>query len=232
MAEHVQVFVVLHPLPDPQDDIGSPLRPPRAGRLPECEALLSAGPPFHGSRLRVARRRRAHRDLTGNHERRVEAHAEPAYQLGGHSFRFLTVHQSEEVAGARARDRAEVRDQLVGGHAHTVVRYGEGPLFRIDPDHYAQLVRARVQVGVAERLEPEPVERVGSVRYQLTKEHVGMRVQAVYDDVQYLPRLRSELELPGAPCAVVGVSGHRAFLPFSSGFLPSGISTTRAHGWS
>ena len=62
-------------------------------------------------------------DLVRHHEGGVEAHAELADDVR----RAVLFHALLELEGAAARDGAQVLLQLLGGHAHAVVRHREGP---------------------------------------------------------------------------------------------------------
>src|SRR5262249_20936712 len=87
-------------------------------RLDAVLALPSRYPPHPFRRRRIGAARE-HRDLVRDDERRVETDAELPDELG--VLALITAEPLEELAGARARDRAEILDHLVAAHADTVV---------------------------------------------------------------------------------------------------------------
>ena len=173
-----------------------------AGRLP-AGGLLRARAPGDD------------RDAVGDHEARVEADPELPDQLRG-GRRLGLADGPQELAGARARDGAEVLDHLRPAHADAVVVHRQGAGRGVDLQGDLEL--ARGQLRAAQRLEADLVERVGGVGDQLAQEDVLVRVQRVDHEVQQLADLGLEL-------VALGRLGHRG--PDPRGVCSARKSVTR-----
>ena len=136
-----------------------------------------------------------HLDAVGDHEGGVEADAELADQAEP----FLGVlHPLEEGLGARAGQGAEIVDQLLAIHADAVVGDRQGLGRRVGLDADGELVVARQQVGLRDRLVAHLVERVGGVGNQFAQEDIGLGIDRVNHQVQKLRDFRLELMRLGA----------------------------------
>jgi hypothetical protein len=135
----------------------------------------------------------------------------------------------QEGLGTRARDRAEVLDQLALGHADTRVGNGQRVLrlVRRDCDLGFEL---RVDNRLASRLQvAQLLERVRGVRNELAHKHFLVRVDRVRHNVQQLPRLGLELVAVGCDThhhrvqyehrVRAGVSAGRQDVPLSGELL-------------
>ncbi len=135
------------------------------------------------------------RDLGGDHERRVEADAELADQVGHRGLRVARAGRLDgglELLGPRLRDRADVLDHLLAGHPDPAVVDGEGAGLGAGLEPDAERAGGG-QLGAGELLEPELVERIGGVRDQLAEEHLLVRIEGVDHQVEELGDLGLEL---------------------------------------
>ena len=100
------------------------------------------------------------RDPVGDHERRVEAHAELADQFPGGRGVPRLPQFAQQLRGAGAGDRADQPDHLVTAHADAVVADGQGALLRVDLDLDVQVGSVDLEVLVDHRLDPQLVQGV------------------------------------------------------------------------
>ena len=123
-------------------------------------------------------------------------------------------HGAEELAGARARDGADVADDLIARHPDAVVvdRQRAGAGVGHEPD--LELGRGR-EVGTAQRLEAQLVERVRGIGDELAKEDVLVRVEGVDHEVQQLPDFGLE-RVTLWRFAHTGINSRRSPLPAES----------------
>ena len=120
-------------------------------------------------------------DAIGNHERRIEADAELADQIGA----VLGLGEAGEKGFcAGACDGAEIVDQLLPVHADAAVDDGKriGLLVRRDADFGRRAVGD--QIGCRYRLIAQLVAGVRCVRNQLAQEDVGLRIDRVHHQIQ------------------------------------------------
>src|SRR5262249_33435910 len=118
--------------------------------------------------------------------------AELTDQLGRRGLPLALAQRVQELLGAGARDGADVLDDLVAGHAHSVVVDAERPRRRVGLQANLQLAGGQ-EVAAGDGFEPELVERVRGIRDQLAEEDVLVGVEGVDHEVQQLPDLRLEL---------------------------------------
>ena len=121
-------------------------------------------------------------DPLGDHEGGIEADAELADQgqvLGGVARRFL-----EEGRGARARDGAEIGDQILAVHADAVVGDGERLGRGVGGDDDPELGILGGQLRPGDRQIAQPVAGVGGVGDQLAQEHRAIAVERMGDDIE------------------------------------------------
>ena len=133
--------------------------------------------------------------LLGDHERRVEADAELADQpdvLGRFAAQLL-----DEGRGARARDGAELGNQLVMAHADAVVGDGDRLGLGVERDGDLELGVAGGQFGRGQRRVAQPVAGVRGVRDELAQEDLAFAVERICDDVQKFADLGFEAALFG-----------------------------------
>ena len=199
VAEHGLLGVVLEPVVlvhrlEMQGDGGARAR--ALGRLQRVAAVARRLP---ARGLLGAGAAGDHCDALGDHEARVEAHAELADHLR-RIGRLGLPQRLQELAGARARDRPQVLHDLVPAHADAVVVHGQRAGVGVDLQRDPQLPHRR-QLRPAHRLEPHLVEGVGGVGDELAQEDVLVRVKRVDHEVQQLADLGLEL-------VALGLSAH------------------------
>ena len=88
-------------------------------------------------------------DFVGDHERRIEADAELADEVGRLLAGVFRGEPVEEGPRARARDRAERLDELLAAHADAVVAEGDGLRVGIERDLMAKGPPASISSGLA-----------------------------------------------------------------------------------
>src|SRR6185295_10605408 len=189
------------------------------GRL-ERELAAAVGAPAPG--LAAPGAARDDLDARGDQEARVEADAELADQLGRRRAARLA-DLLEEGLGARARDRAQVRDQLVVAHAHAAVVHAQRARLGIELEPDARLGLGRGELGLRQRLEAALVERVAGVRDQLAQEDLAVPVEGVDHQAEDFAGLG--LETQGLARLAHGGdhSGHRRGLCKPGRALGSGV---------
>ncbi len=181
----------------------------RAGDVTLCvlEGVALARRLPAGGRL-LAGLARDDRDAVSRHEARVEADAELADQLG-RGRRPGLADLLEEGLGARARDRAEVLDQLLAAHADAAVVDAERARLPIELDPDARLGLARGELGPGQRLEAALVERVAGVRDELAQEDLLVAVEGVDHQAQDFAGLGLETQGLGRAAHAGDHSGRR-----------------------
>ena len=148
------------------------------------------------------------RDLVGHDERGVEAHAELADE--GRVLTLVAGQGGQELAGARLGDRADVLDDFLAAHADPVVGDRDRPRRRVVADPDLQRAVGFGHFGLGQQLQPQPVDRVRSVRDQLAQEDLLVAVQRMDHQIQDLDHfgleaealllgLRAHWHLPSAP---------------------------------
>ena len=178
LAQAELVEELLGVLAQVQDDARAARRALR--RLLDREAAAAIGTPAPG--VLLARLARDHLDLARDHERRIEADPELAdqVQIPG----AVAAELGDEALGARARDRAEVLDQLVPAHADAVVAHGEraGRPVGYEQDLELRVVAQEMRLGQARVA--QPVAGVRRVRDQLPEKDLAMLVERVDDQIE------------------------------------------------
>ena len=141
--------------------------------------LAVAGPPpgaFFGGFPRN------HLDAVGDHEDAVEPDAELADQVG---VAFGVSRQiGEEILRARARDGAQMLDQILVVHADSVVADGERMLHFVEIQIDARLECQGLVRILGQREVLELVERIGGIRHQLAQKNLRMRIEGVNNQVE------------------------------------------------
>ena len=160
-AQLLQEGVEVLALPQGQRDDRAAAQPVR---VLERVRTLAVRRPHRARVLSGAARVDAH--LGGDHERGVEPDAELTDQLGS-LLRAALLQRLEEAPRARARDRAQVVDQLLAAHADPVVRYGQRARLRVGVQYDAERLPLGQELGGRQRLEAQLVQRVAGVRDQL-----------------------------------------------------------------
>ena len=137
---------------------------------------------------------RLDRHLVGDHERRVEADAELANELGKRLPAFFLQHLAELLRAGR-RDGTEVLLELGGVHADAVV--GDHQRLRAfvggDLDLPFRVVLDERLVG--ERKELRAVYRIRGVGDELAEEYLLLRVERIYHEIEHFGDLGLELFL-------------------------------------
>ena len=142
---------------------------------------------------------RRHLDLFGHHEHGIEAHPEPADDIGGVGgfafLAFLRGQTGEELFGAGFGDGAEVVRQFLGRHAHAGIGDGQGPGVLVQGDtNFQRRVR---QAGRFAAIGPiaQFVQRVRGVGNEFAQKNLPVGVQRVCQDIQNLSHLGAKFAL-------------------------------------
>ncbi len=159
---------------------------PRCGALDRLdrEIALARAFPAHAFSGRQTGAARFDRDLVRDDKARIEAHAELADQR--RIFLLVAGELAEEFLGARAGDRAEVRDRFVAAHADAVVVDRDGARGLVVRHANPQIRIVFVQRAVFDRFEAQLVGGVRGVRNQLTQENFLVAVQRMDHQLQKL----------------------------------------------
>nr|WP_293274031.1 hypothetical protein [Nannocystis sp.] len=158
----------------------------------EGEGAVARGAPVHGLVLGDGAEG-VHVDAVGDHEGAVEADAELAdeVEVGLLAALLLGPGALEEVEGAGVGDGAEVKGDLVAGHADAVILDDEDAALLIGVDLDGWFGVAVAEAAVDQALEAGLVERVGGVREQLAEEDLPVGVEGV----GHQPEERADLGL-------------------------------------
>src|SRR5688572_5198303 len=156
------------------------------------ELAVGAGFPTHAFGGWQARTPAEHFHALADDERRVEADAELADELG--VLLLVAREFLEEFGGAGTGDGAEMRDGVLAAHADAVVADAERALVLVRLDPHGELGVAGHQVGLRQRLETQLVVGVGGVGYQLTQEDLPVAVQRMDHELQQLTDFGLEAE--------------------------------------
>ena len=182
-ALRIEVFLVT--LADMQHDAQA-ARHVR-GRLYRKAALAVRGP---APALGLSRFAAQHLDLVGDHEGGIEADPELADQA--HILLGVAGQLADKGRCARARDRAEIFDQLVVVHADAVIGDGQGSR-RLHWGHHDAIARVALgKRGLSQRGVAQPVAGVGRVRDQLAQEDLLLAIERVRDDIEEAADFRLE----------------------------------------
>ena len=175
--EEAGIFFVVGVGLELHDDVSAGVRTLTRGHSVAVRAL---GFPFPGLVGAVFLRDDGH--LVRDHERRVEAHAELADDVGVGGL--VLVERLLELQTAGAADRAEVVFHLVLVHADAVVADGQGAggLVRLQLD--GEIAAAEADVFVGQRQIRQLVDGVGGVGNNFTQEDLLMRINGVDHQIQ------------------------------------------------
>ena len=109
---------------------------------------------------------------------------------------FLAVAQFlPQLGGPRPGQRADQVHHLGAGHPDAVVTDGQGPGVLVHGDLDGQIRGVDVKVLVAERFEPDLVQRVRCIRDQLPQKGILVGVHRMDHQIQQLAGLRLKLQL-------------------------------------
>src|SRR5690606_28593988 len=147
-------------------------------------------------------------------------HAELADQA--HVLFLIPGQLLDELLGARARDGADIGDQLRARHAHAVVADAQDFLFLVRRHLDAEGLVFAQRFDAGEGLVPGLVDGVGGIGNEFAEEYLHVAVQGVYHQVQKLFHLCLEFQFCLSRC------GHRVTL-VSSGtgeMAPPGSALT------
>ena len=166
----------------------------------QCGGLLSGGGldgvalnavGFPGERLGLTVCAGGYGNFLGNHERRIEAHAELADDV--HIFALLFGVFSLELKAARMGDGTQVGFELVARHADAGIGNGDGACVLVEGNIDGKVVLRNGDRGISEALEVELVHRVGCVGNKLAQEDFLVRVDGVDHQIEELFALSLEL---------------------------------------
>ncbi len=160
------------------------------GRLDGVLALAVARP---GEGRLGAGLAAGHLHLVRDHERRVEADAELANEVGV-LFRVIG-KLVEEPARAGPRDRAQVVLELLLVHPDAVVLDDDGLVFLVNDDSDRRLEGDRLEGLVGNAQVAELVDRVGRIGDELAQEDLLVRVKGMDDEVEQTRHFRLKMVL-------------------------------------
>ena len=152
-------------------------------------ALNAVG--FPGERLGLAVCAGGYGNFLGNHERRIEAHAELADDV--HIFALLFGVFSLELKAAGMGDGTQVGFELVARHADAGIGNGDGACVLVEGNIDGKVVLRNGDRGISKALEVELVHRVGCVGNKLAQEDFLVRVDGVDHQIEELFALSLEL---------------------------------------
>ena len=119
-----------------------------------------------------------------DHERRIEADAELAYEGGGFLARVLGRELVEEGLGAGAGDGAKPLGQVFAGHADAVVREGQGLGVGIDRDLDRERSAILDQFGPGDQFVAQLLAGVGGVGDELADENLAVGIDRMDHEIQ------------------------------------------------
>ena len=206
LADHVaqahRVEEIVLALAQVQRDLGAAYRP--VDRLQRVFAVPGRFPAYALRRWHAGAAR-THRHPVGDDEGRIEADAELTDQV--RVLRLVAREPGQELARAGFRDRAQVVDDLLAGHADAIVGDGDGARGRVEADVDAKVGIALEQRAVGERLEAQLVAGVGRIRDQLAQEDFLVAVERMHHQVQQLLHLGLETQGLASACGRRGIGG-------------------------
>ena len=162
-------------------------RVPTAGRVLQRRRLDRVGPlAFRCPQPRLvgAGAARCDLDLVGDHEHRIEAHAELADEILREAFRLLRAELVEKGARAGIGDRAQRRDELALVHADAIVGHGEQALLLVEGDGDERRAGLLGERRVGERLMAQLLAGVGGVGDELAQEDVALGIDGMRHELQ------------------------------------------------
>ena len=122
--------------------------------------------------------------LVGHHERRVESQTEV-------SDYGLILILGQKLLGTREGYLIDITVDLLGRHTDTAIGDSKGLGRRIDTDMYGQIAQLTAELALrGQRL--EFLRSIHSVRNQLTKENLMIRIEEFFDDGEYVFRRHSD----------------------------------------
>ena len=131
----------------------------RAGALPLNAGLLAVLAAYNG-------------DLVGDHERRVEAHAELTDDGKILALGLVCVHLALELIRAGLCDNAEVGFRFGLGHADAVIGHGDEALVLVDDYADAVICPVKADLIVGQRQVAQLVDSVGCIGDDFTQEYL------------------------------------------------------------
>lgn len=170
-------------LPEAKDNLCAALKPVDIGDLIVTKTLAD---PDHTSSVVCLR---VDLYFICDDERTVKADAEHSDKV---LCRLRAANRLSKFLRAAPGDCAQVLNDLIAGHARSSVLENDDALLLVSGDFDIQLVAwvcLSADLGVAVLL-----QRIASIRQQLTDEHFFVGVDRLGDDVEQLRRLRLELE--------------------------------------
>ena len=183
--EEAGIFFVVGVGLELHDDVGADVRALTRGHSVAVRAL---GFPFPGLVGAVFLRDDGH--LVRDHERRVEAHAELADDVGIGAL--VTLHLLAEFQTAGGGDDAQVVLQLLLAHADAVVADGQQAALLINGQFDLKLVPSQAHLVVRQAQVAQLVDSVGGVGDDLPQEYLLVGIDGIDHQVQQAFALRLE----------------------------------------
>jgi hypothetical protein len=162
------------------------------------EVAAAFGRPADAFRGRQARAAALDHDALRDDERRIEAHAELADEIG--VLGGVAGQPAEELPRAGAGDGAEIGDRLFAAQADAVVRDPDRAGLAVDGDADLQLGVAGIERVVVDGLEAQLVAGIRRIGDQLAQEDLAVAVERVDHEIEQLLDLGLE-----SKCLFVGV---------------------------
>ena len=173
--------------------------------------------PHHPLGVRVGAARGDHHPV-GDHEHRVEAHAELPDQP--HLLLLVLVlalgQLLQKVDRARVGDGADVLVHLVPGHADPTIADGQRLVALADLDVDLQFGLRIGDILVGQRAAVDLVEGVRGIGYQLAQKDLRMGVQRVDEQVEHLLHFSLESAFLHALFGALGLFAHNHITPLLS----------------
>src|SRR5207248_1454294 len=130
-----------------------------------------------------------------HHESRIKTDTKLTDQLL-RSGRVLGLTQLlTQLAGARLGERANQVHNLRMRHTDAVIANGQGTCRLVNLDLNMKIRGVDIQVLIPQRLDPQLIQRIRSVRDQLPQKRILVGVDRVDHQIQQLTRLGLKLQL-------------------------------------
>ncbi len=136
------------------------------------ELAAAVGFPAHALIHLFSGTARGHRDLVGDDECGIEAHAELADQVG--ILLLVAGKTREKFARAGLGDGAQIGNNFVAAHADAVIVDGQRPRSLVVADADVQFGIVLEQAGVMQRLEAQLVAGIRRIGNQFAQENLAV----------------------------------------------------------
>ena len=169
----IGVFLDMH------DDIGTD-----GVTVTGCDgvAVRALAVPFHT--LGLTELAGDHGNLVGDHERGVKAHTKLAYNGEILILCLFTVHLTLELEGTALGNDAKIILRFRHGHANAIIPHGDGSGCLVQDDVDPEIIPVQAYGVVGQRQIAELVDRIRSVRNNLTQKNLFIGVDRIDHQVE------------------------------------------------